>query len=129
PSAEGEWWKDTLRATWYELKQLIRVERLDAHDPTLLAPEQRYFLKENLKLRLMHARLALLQRDEQAFRNDIQAAIGWLKRYFEADNPRVSGALNTLEQLREAAVDVELPSIVDGLTAVRGFKQPQDGNS
>lgn len=129
PAEEGNWWRNTLSNAWSELRQLVRIERLDAHDPTLLAPEQRYFLKENLKLRLMHARLALLQRDEQAFRNDIQAAIGWLKRYFEADNPRVSGALNTLEQLREAAVDVELPSIVDSLNAVRGFKQPQDGNS
>jgi len=129
PSAEGEWWKDTLRATWYELKQLIRVERLDAHDPSLLAPEQRYFLKENLKLRLLHARLALLQRDEQAFRNDIQSAIDWLKRYFDADDAKVTGALATLEQLRNAAVDVELPSIIDSLNAVRSFKMPQDGNS
>lgn len=129
PGAEGEWWKDTLQSTWHELKQLIRVERLDAHDPTLLAPEQRYFLKENLKLRLLHARLALLQRDEQAFRNDIQSVVDWLKRYFDANDAKVTGALTTLEQLRNAAVDVELPSIMDSLNAVRGFKLPPEGNS
>lgn len=129
PTEEGNWWKDTLQSAWYEVKQLIRVERLDAHDPTLLAPDQRYFLKENLKLRLMHARLALLQRDEQAFRKDIQAATDWLKRYFDMDAATVTGALDTLEQLRQAAVDVELPTIVDSLNAVRSFKLPQDGNS
>jgi uroporphyrin-3 C-methyltransferase len=120
------WWKDALYSGWAEIKQLIRVERLDAQDPTLLAPDQRYFLRENLKLRLLHARLALLQRDEQAFRNDLQASVSWFKRYFDTSDQTTANALAALEQMREAAVAVELPSIADSLNAVRGLKAPQE---
>ncbi|HEY9381178.1 MAG TPA: uroporphyrinogen-III C-methyltransferase [Burkholderiales bacterium] len=120
------WWKDALYSGWTEIKQLIRVERLDAQDPTLLAPDQRYFLRENLKLRLLHARLALLQRDEQAFRNDLQASVSWFKRYFDTSDQTTANALAALEQMREAAVAVELPSIADSLNAVRGLKAPQE---
>lgn len=123
---EGAWWQQALHSAWDEIKQLVRVERLDAHDPTLLAPEQRYFLRENLKLRLLHARLALLQRDEAAFRNDLQMSQNWLQRYFDTRDPKVVGALQTVEQLRAAAVDVELPSITDSLNAVRSYKLPQE---
>ena len=63
----------------------MRVQRLDASDPALVAPESRFFLRENLKLRLLHARLALLQRDEAAFRADIKAAQGWLNRWFDVE--------------------------------------------
>nr|PZN05624.1 MAG: uroporphyrinogen-III synthase [Pseudomonadota bacterium] len=126
PAEPGSGWRDVLRAVWLELKQLVRVERLDTHDPTLLAPEQRYFLRENLKLRLMHARLALLARDERAFRNDVQASLDWLKRYFDLHDAGVAGTVRTLEELREAAVSVELPSILDSLNAVRNFKLAQE---
>ncbi len=124
--AEEVWWKQTLSSAWNEIKQLVRVERLDSDDPTLLAPEQRYFLRQNLKLRLLHARLALLQRDEQAFRNDLQAAIDWLQRYFDARDDAVAHSLTTLRELRQAAVDVELPSIGDSLNAVRSAKLAQE---
>ena len=125
-AAEGVWWKDALYSGWTEIKQLVRVERLDAQDPTLLAPDQRYFLRENLKLRLLHARLALLQRDEQAFRNDLRASVSWFKRYFDTSDQTTANALAALEQMREAAVAVELPSIADSLNAVRNMKAPQE---
>lgn len=120
------WWKQTLGAAWGEIKQLVRVERLDSRDPTLLAPEQRYFLRQNLKLRLLHARVALLQRDEQAFRNDLQACIDWLQHYFDVQEGAVAQALMALRELQQAAVDVELPSIGDSLNAVRGAKLAQE---
>ncbi len=111
---------------WDELKGLVRVQRLDAADASLLAPESRYFLRENLKLRLLHARLALLQRDEQAFRSDVKAAQGWLARYFDTRQKAVAGAVQTLGQLNAVAVTVELPTIADSLNAVRTYKAPRE---
>src|SRR6266581_4753406 len=43
-----------------ELKQLVRIENMEGSDPALLSPPQAFFLRENLKLRLLNARLALL---------------------------------------------------------------------
>jgi len=112
------------RSVWDELKGLVRIQRLDAADPSLLAPESRYFVRENLKLRLLHARLALLQRDEAAFRNDIRSVQSVLGRYFDGRQKSVSAASATLAQLAAAAVNVELPTIADSLNAVRNLKLP-----
>lgn len=121
-ATQARWWEQALGAAWGELRDLIRVERLDSRDLSLLAPQQRYFLRQNLKLRLLHARVALLQRDEQAFRNDMRACIDWLQAYFDTQDAAVAQVLTTLRELQQAAVDVKLPDINDSLNAVRGAK-------
>ena len=102
------------------------MQRLDASDAALIAPENRFFLRENLKLRLLHARLALLQRDEAAFRGDIKAAQSSLNRWFDVRQKPVATAAQTLAQLGAAAVSVELPTIGDSLNAVRTLKLPRE---
>ncbi len=124
PSASR--WESLLRGMWQEVKSLVRVQRLDAVDQSLLAPDSRFFLRENLKLRLLHARLALLQRDEAAFRSDIKAAQELLNRYFDTKQPRTAAAAASLAQLSTAAVNVELPTIADSLNAIRNYKVPRD---
>jgi uroporphyrin-3 C-methyltransferase len=123
-AAQG-WWARAVAAVWQELKGLVRVQRLDAQDQALLAPEQIYFLRENLKLQLLHARLALLQRNEAAFKSDLRAASAQLGRYFDVRQKQVASASATLAQLQAAAVNVELPSINESLAAVRNAKQPR----
>jgi uroporphyrin-3 C-methyltransferase len=125
-AAQAGWWARSWGKVWDEFKGLVRVQRLDAADSSLLAPESRYFLRENLKLRLLHARLALLQRDEQGFRADVKAAQTWLARYFDARHKLVAGAVQTLGALNAAAVNVELPTIADSLNAVRTYKTPRE---
>jgi len=119
-------WEAALQGIWEEIKSLVRVQRLDGIDQSLLAPESRYFLRENLKLRLLHARLALLQRDEAAFRSDIKAAQDWLNRYFDTKQPATAMAAANLTQLGTAAVNVELPTIADSLSAIRNYKIPRE---
>jgi uroporphyrin-3 C-methyltransferase len=123
---EATGWGRTWRTVWEELKGLVRVQRLDASDPALMAPESRLFLRENLKLRLLHARLALLRRDESAFRADIRAAQTWLGRWFDPKQKQVATATQTLAALNAAAVNVELPSIAESLSAVRNLKLPRE---
>jgi len=134
PSAAGEApaaatesaWRRVWHGVWEELKGLVRVQRLDAADPALIAPENRFYLRENLKLRLLHARIALLQRDEAAFRGDIKAVQGLLNRWFDVRQKPVANAAQTLAQLAAAAVNVELPTIADSLNAVRTLKIPRE---
>lgn len=126
-SAAGEsGWQRAWRGVWEELKGLVRVQRLDASDPALVAPENRFYLRENLKLRLLHARIALLQRDEAAFRADIKAAQAWLARWFDVRQKPVATAAQTLAQLAAAAVNVDLPTIADSVNAVRTLKLPRE---
>jgi uncharacterized protein HemX len=119
-------WSRAVGLVWGEMRQLFRIQRLDNSDQGLLTPEQSYFLRENLKLRLLNARIALLQRNEGLFRSDLRTATGWLKRYFDGRERSVGAAVTALEQLNAAAVAVELPTLADSLAAVRGFKASAD---
>lgn len=107
---------------WRELRQLVVVRRLDAPEPPLLLPQQAWFLRENLKLRLLNARLALLMRDEAGYREDLRTAQNWIERYFDARAKGSQAALAQLKQLSSASVSFEPPSIADSLDAVRGFQ-------
>jgi uroporphyrin-III C-methyltransferase len=107
---------------WRELRQLVVVRRIDAPEPPLLLPPQVYFLRENLKLRLLNARLALLTRDEAGYREDLRTAQNWIQRYFDARAKASQAALAQLKQLSSASVSFEPPSITDSLEAARNFK-------
>lgn len=107
---------------WQELRQLVVVRRIEGQEPPLVPPAQAYFLRENLKLRLLNARLSLLTRNEAGYREDLRAAQGWIQRYFDARSKAAQGALAQLKQLSSATLSFEAPSISESLDAVRGFK-------
>lgn len=111
---------------WAEIRDLVHVERLHRPDPGLIAPEHAYFLRENLKLRLLNARLALLQRHGRVFREDIALVRDWLERYFDTAQPAVANALATLEPMVKAPLEIELPSLGESLTAVRALRLGRD---
>lgn len=111
---------------WRDLKELVVVRRVDAPAAPLLAPEQAYFLRENLRLRLLNARLALLSRHQAVFEEDVRAARQWLQRYYDVRARPTQEALARLEQLQGAPISVEPPSIADSLDAVRDFKARRD---
>lgn len=115
-----------LRDLWAEMKQLIRVERIDHPEPALLAPTQVYFLRENLKLRLIDARLALLQRDGRMYREDLRHARDLLERYFDTREKPVSNALATLKSLSAADLSLELPNLSESLGSIRNYKVALD---
>jgi len=111
---------------WGELKQLVVVRRIDGAEPPLLAPSQAFFVRENLRLRLLNARLSLLTRDEAGYREDLRAAQLWIQRYFD---PRSKPALDALAQIRQlsaTSITFEMPTISDSLEAVRGFKSRRE---
>lgn len=119
-------WARLSGLVWSEIKQLVRIQRLDSSDQALLTPEQSYFLRENLKLRLMHARIALLQRNDALYRADMTAARQWLERYFDARQARVGAAMATLTEMAGATLDVQLPTLGESLTMIRTLKSSGD---
>ena len=107
---------------WDELKSLIRIRSMDTPEPPLLAPSQAYFLRENLKLRLLNARLALAMRDEAGFREDVRVSQAWVNRYFDARSKPAAAFSGQLKQLGATSFTFELPTLAESLEAVRGFK-------
>lgn len=115
-------WRALLSEAWNDLRSLVRIERMDSREGELLAPEQRYFLRENLKLRLLGARLALLARDQISYKADLAAATEWIAHYFDANAQPVASAIETLNQLAKSEIVVELPDVGASLDAVRNYR-------
>ncbi len=110
------------RELWREIKGLVQVRRMDAQDTALLAPQQAYFLRQNLKLRLLTARIALLAHDEGSYKADLTAAQGWLKRYFNTRDARIVAARANLDRLVNSPVSIQLPTLDESLNALQASR-------
>lgn len=120
-TGEG-FWQRFGSEIWGEFRQLVRVRNLDRPEPPLLSPSQAFFMRENLKLRLLNARLALLARDQNVFRADLNLATTWVQRYFDVRSRPATAALASLKQLGASGISIDLPNISESLTAVRNYK-------
>lgn len=120
------WWERRAGEVWQELKGLVRIQRLDREAPALLAPGQEFFLRENLKLRLLNARLALLARDQATYRNEIKVAQEWLSRHFLKDDKAVQSALATLKPMATVPLGIELPNLGDSQAALRSLRHSKE---
>jgi uroporphyrin-3 C-methyltransferase len=119
-------WRRILTEFGRELRALVRIEKVDAPEPPLLAPQQQYFLRENLKLRLLAARFDLYFRDQATFRADLDAAGASLRRYFDMRAPAVLSLDTLVRQLATTDMSVELPDLARSLEAVRVLKLARD---
>ncbi len=123
---KADWWQRTGAAVWQELKGLVRIQRFDREAPALLAPGQDFFLRENLKLRLLNARLALFARDQTTFRSELKVAQDWVGRYFDSGDKAVQTTQSMLRQIAAAEISVELPTLGDSQGALRSLRSGKD---
>ena len=119
---EAGFWSRLGTEIWSEIRQLVVVRQMSSPEPPLLPPTQAFFLKENLRLRLLNARLSLLARDEAGYREDLRVAQQWVRRYFDVRSKLTADALAQLKQLGSTSISFEMPTISESLDAVRGFK-------
>ena len=120
------WWQRGASEIWQAFKGLVRIQRFDRAEPALLAPGQEFFLRENLKLRLLNTRLALLSRDQVTYRSEVKLAQEWLARYFLQEDKAVQSILATLQQMQAVPLNVELPNLNDSHAALRGLSQGKE---
>jgi len=107
---------------WSELKRLVQIRRIEGNEAVLLPPDQAYFLRENLRLRLLSARLALLAQDQAAFQADLYAVSTMLNRYFNTRDAGVADALKEIQRLSGLQIAHKLPGIDASLAALESHK-------
>lgn len=105
---------------------LFTVRHRDTHVQPLLAPDQEFFLRRNLELRLTAARAALLNRDGEAFKNSVHTAQTWLTTYFNTQDPAVKATLAELSQMESQQINPPLPDISKSLILLRKLEGSQD---
>ena len=107
-----------LREVWKDLRNLVSIRTTtDVRRPLLLA-EQKYFLRENLRLMLYGAQVALLHGDFTTVESNTKTARQWLGDYFDTGSPTVQGAANELDAVLKAR-SVDLPDVSSSLKALR----------
>jgi len=116
--ADAPWWERALLMVRNEARSLLRVGRIDRPEAVLLSPDQTFFLRENLKLQLLNARLALLSRQVDTTRNELATVSASLNRYFDPASRRVQAAATLLQQLQAQIKTSESPRADDTLAAL-----------
>jgi len=112
------WWKLWGKVVIDEFRGLVRVSRIEDPDAALLSPEQSFFLRENLKLRLLNARLGLLSRQVDSARADLATASSAMGRYFESGSRKTQTAQALLQQVQGQMRSLEIPRVDDTLAAL-----------
>jgi uroporphyrin-III C-methyltransferase len=112
------WSQRTLDNLRDEARKLLRVSRIEQPEAALLSPEQSFFLRENLKLRLLNARLALLSRQTDSVRADLASAGAWLGKYFDPSSRKTQAAAQLLAQVQGQLKTSELPRLDETMAAL-----------
>jgi uroporphyrin-III C-methyltransferase len=113
-----QWLQGIAGALREEARALVRVSRIETPEAALLSPEQSFFVRENLKLKILNARLGLLARQSDASRADLQQASNSLARYFDTNARSTEQAQTLLAQLQSQMKTLELPRIDNTLAAL-----------
>jgi uroporphyrin-3 C-methyltransferase len=114
----ANWWVRLGLLVREEVRGLVRVSRIEDPEAALLSPEQSFFLRENLKFKLLNARLGLLSRQIDSVRSDLAAASVALGRYFDASSRKTQTAAAQLQLVRGQIKALELPRVDDTLAAL-----------
>lgn len=116
------WWRSALQSSWEvvrdEARGLVRVSRIDQPEAVLLAPDQIFFLRENLKLKLLNARLGILARQYDSARSDLAGATNALNKYFDPASRRTQNAATVLLQAQAHMKTAELPRLDETLSTL-----------
>jgi uroporphyrin-III C-methyltransferase len=113
-----QWWRDVVAQVGTELRALVRVTQIDHPEAMLVTPEQQFFVRENLKLRLLNARLALLSRQFDIAQSDLRDAQAALDRYFERHSKRATAVGELLRQVAAQARQTGVPRPDETLAAL-----------
>ena len=125
-TGEPRWkvlWRQITTGIGQQLASLVSVRRIDNADAMLTSPDQGYFVRENVKLRLLSARLSLLSRSEPTLKSDLEAADASLGRYFDPSSKKVQAVRDLVKQVEQASLAVAVPNLNASLAAVHQFKR------
>jgi len=117
-NAVNAWGQRLLNTAWGEASKLLRVSRIDQPEAALMSPEQGFFLRENLKLRLLNARMGLLSRQTDTARADLVTATNWLGKYFDATSRKTQTAAQLLQQVQSQLKTSDLPRLDETMAAL-----------
>ena len=99
-------WQSNLGKTWKALTQdFITIRHKTADVPALLAPEQQWYLVENIRHKLLQSQLALYRYDRAAYHQSLMMARKWLQTYFDTQDHKTAEAIAEIDKLATLELD------------------------
>ncbi|MDF7675666.1 uroporphyrinogen-III C-methyltransferase [Neisseriaceae bacterium ESL0693] len=122
------WWQRAWYSTVHALQGMVEVRHIEYNDAMLMSPQQIFFVRENLRLKLADARLALMQRSNEVYSADLNSIEATVNQYFDGHSATTQSWLNELAQLKSLNIQSSQDAniLTHSLTAVRQY-QKQNG--
>lgn len=111
-------WQKNWQTVRTELVKLVRVSRIENPDAVLLSPEQTYFLRENLKLKVLNARLGLLGRQIQSAKTDLLSVADDVRKYSDPTSKQAQQLQAALSQVQAQLGNATIPALDASLAAL-----------
>ncbi len=115
-------WASVRRWLREEFGGLVQIRQVDTPEALLLDATQQRLARQQMRLRLLNARQALLQRNDKLYRADLGEAQQLLGRFFDVRQPAVAAAAAQLKSMAQAPLSVDMPRVDATLTALRAAR-------
>ncbi len=115
-----------LQEFWQGFKSMMVIRHHERPVSAMLPPEQRYFLTQNLRLKLENAKAAMMGRNQTLYADNLNSAVAWTDRYFKAGAAQVSGFKSQLQGLASRVIAPSLPDLSGSLRALQERRQTLD---
>lgn len=123
---QGSAWQAIVQNLWQknwqivrsELVKLVRVSRIESPDAVLLSPEQTYFLRENLKLKILNARLGLLGRQIQSAKTDLASVADDVRKYSDPTSKQAQSLQSALSLVQTQLSNTSIPALDSSFAAL-----------
>jgi uroporphyrin-3 C-methyltransferase len=109
--AKRSWWDRATEAVWNQFKDIVVIRRVRSEAPPLIAMEEEFFLRQNLRLELESMRTALLRGDAEAYRDSYDLVLDWTQTYFDPQDERVAAFLAELKALQAVEFNPYIPDL------------------
>lgn len=103
---------------WEQIKGLVRITHIDQPEASLLAPSQGYFLRENLKLRMLNAKLGLLAHQLNSFKSDINECDKQLNKFFDMQSKQGQSVSVLIKEIQTLSLQTDVPPIPNTWAAI-----------
>ena len=118
------WWQNVWNGIKDSFKGLVEVRKLDNKDAMLISPEQSEYLKENIRLHLVSARIALMQQQSELYKSELQAVDTAMRRYYDTNDKLTKDWLADLAQVQQVQLGGNpADGLKNSLAAVQQFQQ------
>ncbi|MFA5520461.1 MAG: uroporphyrinogen-III C-methyltransferase [Castellaniella sp.] len=132
----GSWWESALArgrdwtdATMTSLREdfdrFISVRRVDDAAALLISPDQAARFRDNLRLRIMTAQLALMMGQSEIWKSETHALVQAIGARFDAQSTLSRQALRIARELEDTDIELKLPDVGNSITALEAVRELQ----